>query len=147
MADISDSHEAPYRDRSAGLVFFGIVEILLGGLTALLIPLMVIAAMVGSQRGASSSTDLRFILPNLVIYAMIAGVFIWLGIGSIRARRWARELMLVISWLWLVTGVVAMIASWWLLSSVWGQIDITNGLPRETLLMVQLTTTLFLGLV
>jgi hypothetical protein len=33
--------------------------------------------------------------------------FIWLGIGSIRCRRWARALMLILSWSWLVTGVTA----------------------------------------
>jgi hypothetical protein len=30
---------------------------------------------------------------------------IWLGIGSIKARRWARALLLIFSWSWLIMGV------------------------------------------
>jgi hypothetical protein len=34
-------------------------------------------------------------------------VLVWLGIGSIMPRRWARALLLVFSWCWLVVGVLA----------------------------------------
>ena len=30
---------------------------------------------------------------------------IWLGIGSIKARRWARALLLIFSWSWLIMGI------------------------------------------
>ncbi len=30
---------------------------------------------------------------------------IWLGIGSIQARRWARALLLIFSWSWLILGI------------------------------------------
>jgi uncharacterized membrane protein len=42
-------------------------------------------------------------------YAVMSVVFIWLGIGSTMARRWARALLLILSWVWLVTGVVMVI--------------------------------------
>jgi hypothetical protein len=35
----------------------------------------------------------------------LAVALIWLGIGSIKARRWARALLLIFSWSWLVMGV------------------------------------------
>jgi hypothetical protein len=46
-------------------------------------------------------------IPGLFVYAMFAVWFIWMGIGSIKARRWARALTLASSWLWLIFGVIA----------------------------------------
>jgi hypothetical protein len=48
------------------------------------------------------------ILPAAMMYLGIAVVFIWLGIGSIMARRWARALLLVLSASWLVMGIISM---------------------------------------
>jgi hypothetical protein len=139
---------AEYRDRSLGLVLFGVVEILIGAFCALLIPLILISvAATRALGGPGASPELGAVLPSLVIYGVIAAAFVILGIGSIRARRWARALMLVLSWLWLVTGVVAMIASWWLLPTLWSQMGDVAGLPREGLALVMLTTTLFLGFI
>jgi len=39
---------------------------------------------------------------SILFYALLAVLFVWLGIGSIMARRWARALVLVSSWFWLV---------------------------------------------
>ncbi|MFC1614745.1 hypothetical protein ACFL5K_05555, partial [Gemmatimonadota bacterium] len=40
-----------------------------------------------------------------IFYILLAVWLIWMGIGSIKARRWARALILVFSWLWLVCGI------------------------------------------
>ena len=45
------------------------------------------------------------LLPALAFYGMLAVTLIWLGIGSIKARRWARALLLIFSWSWLIMGV------------------------------------------
>jgi hypothetical protein len=56
-------------------------------------------------------------LAMLLFYGLGALSLIWLGIGTLRARRWGRALMLVSSWLWLVIdgllacGVVVLIAA------------------------------------
>ena len=39
------------------------------------------------------------------MYGFLAVALIWLGIGSIKARRWARALLLIFSWSWLVMGI------------------------------------------
>jgi hypothetical protein len=44
-------------------------------------------------------------LPGMAVYGMLAVALIWLGIGSIQARRWARALLLIFSWSWLGIGV------------------------------------------
>ena len=43
---------------------------------------------------------------NIVTYAAISVTMVTLGVGSIRARRWARALTLVLSWMWLLIGIM-----------------------------------------
>src|SRR6185312_10267534 len=93
----------PYKDRSTGLMIFGILTLLLGCLSALFVPMMIVgrlAAPAGSQAPLSS------IMPAVLIYGILAVALIWLGIGSITARRWARALLLIFSWSWLVMGIM-----------------------------------------
>jgi hypothetical protein len=52
------------------------------------------------------------------MYGALAVTLIWLGIGSIKARRWARALLLIFSWSWLVMGVFVMIFMGFLLPRV-----------------------------
>jgi len=95
---------APYKNRSAGLLVFGILTILLGCVAGLFVLLSVgQAAMAGSTNGTASFPAL---LSVMSIYGLAAVVLVWLGIGSIMARRWARALLLVFSWIWLITGVL-----------------------------------------
>jgi hypothetical protein len=51
---------------------------------------------------------MQMIVPAVVMYAAMAVVLVWLGIGSIMARRWARDLLLIFSWTWLIMGVFSM---------------------------------------
>ena len=44
-------------------------------------------------------------IPGILVYVVAAVWFIWMGIGSVKARRWARALVLVSSWLWLICGI------------------------------------------
>ncbi len=97
---------AGYKDRSTGLLVFGILLILLGALCALFVPLMILGQTMSASH-TGMEPNYRMILPGAVMYGALAVAFIWLGIGSIKARRWARALMLVLSWAWLVTGVTA----------------------------------------
>jgi len=96
----------PYKDRSGGLVAFGVMTLLLGVLAGLFVPLMFIGQAMAAKVN-HTPTDFSLILPAIGIYGIMAVVLVWLGIGSIKARRWARALMLIFSWSWLVTGVIA----------------------------------------
>ena len=95
-----------FKDRSTGLIVFGILEILLGCLCALLVPLMLLGQVM-SAKATGGAPNFRMAIPGMMMYAMLAVAFIWLGVGSIRCRRWARALLLILSWSWLVTGVIA----------------------------------------
>lgn len=96
-----------YKDRSVGLTVFGVLEILIGGVTALMIPFMALSVAMSPAGGGAG--NVRMMIPGMVMYGLAAVVFVWLDVGSILARRWARALMLVLSSMWLVVGVLAMV--------------------------------------
>jgi hypothetical protein len=93
-------------DRSTGLIVFGILEMLLGYLCALLVPLMVLGQVM-SAKATGGAPNYRLAIPGVLMYGTLAVALVWLGIGSVRCRRWARALVLVLSWSWLVVGVIA----------------------------------------
>lgn len=89
------------RTRRTGLNVFGILEILIG--LAYLLPLG--ALMLPAMR---SMPDV--IMAIIILAAMSIGS-IWLGIGTLMVRRWARTLSLLVSWGWLVAGVFVLVYS------------------------------------
>ena len=99
----------PYKDRSAGLIVFGILTILLGSLSGLLVPLMLVGQM-ASAKATGAPPPFSAILPGISIYGLLAVALVWLGIGSIMARRWARALLLIFSWSWLVMGMLVLVS-------------------------------------
>jgi hypothetical protein len=98
----------PYKDRSAGLLIFGILTILLGCLAGLFVPLMLLG-QVASAKATGTSAPISTILPAMFIYGILSVALVWLGIGSIMARRWARALLLIFSWSWLVMGLFVLV--------------------------------------
>ena len=95
----------PYKDRSTGLVIFGILTLLLGCLAGLFVPLMVFGQMMAAKAPNAPPVNHAAMLPGMAVYGLLAVALIWLGIGSIKARRWARALLLIFSWSWLIMGV------------------------------------------
>jgi len=93
-----------YYDRKTGLVIFGILEIAMGCLSALAM-LLVLLGLVMS-RDHSGPAPVAF-APAITMYAVAATSFIWLGVGSINARRWARAILLCFSAVALVGGIIA----------------------------------------
>jgi hypothetical protein len=97
---------ADFKDRRTGLIIFGVIEILIGCMCALFAPFMVLAQVMSAQ-ATGMPVNYRMAMPGVFMYGILAVVFIWLGIGSIRCRRWARALTLILAWTWLCVGVVA----------------------------------------
>ena len=142
MRNIPSSHRSDvHRDRSTGLVIFGAAAILIGLACASLIPLTIATARL------SPVIDLRVVLPTLALYGLIAAAFVTLGVGSIRARRWAVALTLSLSWVWLITGVGTMVLSWWLLPGIWSSLGAASGLDAGTAQAVAIIITIFMGVI
>lgn len=97
-----------FTDCRPGLIAFGIIEILIGGFCALMVPLIGFAMVAAAKVGETDRFNARVMLPSLLVYVFIAAWFIWLGIGSALCRRWARTILLVTSWMTLVLGIVGM---------------------------------------
>lgn len=94
-------------DRSVGLIVFGILQIGVGLACATLALGVIASTELAARAGASTGAVGAIIFA----YGLVALHFIACGIGSIRARRWARALSLAVAALWLAGGIVATIAA------------------------------------
>jgi len=90
----------------------------------LLIALMFLGQAMSAQT-TGGSANYRVMLPGAVMYGILAVTFVWLGVGSIQCRRWARALVLILSWSWLFMGVASVVLSVFLLPKV------LDSLPNE----------------
>ena len=100
-----------FKDSKTGLVVFGILQIILGGFCALIVPFMIFGMIASTVLDDSSAPPMSptMMIPGVLFYVLLALWFIWMGIGSIKARRWARALILVSSWLWLICGICGLV--------------------------------------
>jgi hypothetical protein len=97
----------PYKDRSMGLSVFGTLTILLGCLAGLFGLYLWGKTAIGVA--ARAPDGFSTILPGLFLCGILAVALVWLGVGSIMARRWARALLLILSWCCLVFGVLLLV--------------------------------------
>ena len=101
-----------YKDRKAGLIVFGVIELMMGAFFALMTLLLLVNTLIlRTMRIDVGGVPMpwRNMIPSILFYALLAAWFVILGTGSIRTRRWARALWLAASWLMLVSGVTGMI--------------------------------------
>jgi hypothetical protein len=120
-----DGRQLPFKDRRTSLKAMGIVLIVLGSLSGcvgVLAPVGMVVAVVLTQqananraaRGATTAPIVRAeemdygtMVLAAGMYLPIAALFIWVGIGSVRVRRWVRPVMLVIGWSGLIVGLLS----------------------------------------
>jgi len=103
--EISATPVTEYRDRSTGLLICGIVQIICGGMAALAVPFVLLSILI-SRKTLGLHQPISRSLSSVATYGFLAMSNFVLGVGSIQARRWARALTLVTSWIWLVVGVL-----------------------------------------
>lgn len=133
---------ADIKDRKTGLVVFGIFEILAGTFFALMVPLMLFGMSAASslRAGSAASANARMMVPSILFYAAVAVWFIWMGIGSVQARRWARALWLVASWLALVGGTTGLIGMLALMPDMYDQMGKIGLMPSNVTSVVKYVT-------
>ena len=94
----------PERDRSIGLAVFGVLEIIMGILAfsfAMFLMVLVSATGIGGMKASHCWITMGFLF-------YMTGWFCVMGIGSIKALRWARALMLVGSWVTVFFGTLGL---------------------------------------
>jgi hypothetical protein len=138
MSETLASPAAPsaHKDRRAGLIVFGIVEILCGCLSALLLVFMILGQLL-SERMIGASPMWRSLFMSAGMYGVLAVVLVWLGIGSFLRRRWARALSLILGWSWLLVGVFSLLVAALVFPSVMS--GLPEGPPVLVFLLIMLS--------
>jgi hypothetical protein len=135
-----------FKDRRTGLMVFGILEILMGGICVLFMLLMLVGSvMTGAVAGPKE--QVRMLAPAGAVYGMIAAILITLGSGSILCRRWARALSLVLAWSWLIIGGLAWVLYAFFLPKFLGAAGGPQPLPEGARTVITIVVLAFMGLV
>lgn len=132
-----------FKDRRTGLILFGLLQVFMGVCSALLIPMMLLALTIAPK--TQPELNFQTMAPMLGIYALFAVVLIWLGAGSILARRWARALTLVLAWTWLIIGAMSMIMMVFFMPNVYDVAAQGQQVPPEMRMFMQVVMTGTLG--
>src|SRR5258705_12611801 len=105
MSQLPAVHVAPaFKDRGAELKGFGLLVVLLGVACALLVPVLLMGPA-GAGPAPDATASRAGTLPSVVVLAAVAALNVWLGVGSVMAKRWARSLLVIVSGLWLAAGI------------------------------------------
>jgi hypothetical protein len=130
----ADAAQIPaFKNKSTGLTVFGILLILFSLLLFLLCGLIGLsfALMSTANTPEAEMVNPSTMIPALIIYLLLGILVLILGIGSLLARRWARALILAISWFWLVSGILSIISLACLFLSMLGK----QSIPPEVVLI------------
>jgi hypothetical protein len=108
---LQPSPDAGFTDRSSWLVLGGALLIAAGVVAALLGLLSAAAPMLarGMPGQAGDSGQAPFLWMGVLFYEGLAALLIVLGVGSLRARRWALALVQIVLWTWLFTGILSVL--------------------------------------
>ena len=115
MAEADLRQREEHRDRRRGLAVFGVLFVAVGAFATCFAALTPIVALVPGLAGQTGvpAPDPRSLVIATLFYAGLATLFIALGVGSLRARRWVRPIALVVSWIWLGCGILGLVT--WLI--------------------------------
>jgi hypothetical protein len=97
-------------DRYPRLVAGGLLLLLAGAACAVLVALTVLGLAM-SWQGGDGASRARWSAPTLFWYSAGAAALIWTGVGSLLARRWAHAVVVAGAAVWLVKGVLSLVAA------------------------------------
>lgn len=100
-----DRSESEFSDMTVGLIFFGSLTLVMGALMLLLAPISILAAGPAARAGGIP-VNWGQAIGNALTFAALGFTLLSLGYGSIRRRRWARVLLGIVSWTWLLLVVL-----------------------------------------
>lgn len=100
-----------YKDRRGWLIAFGVIEILIACFLVMMAAIMILAGPSLPKTPQQPSVPEGFFYIIGAFYLVLAAGFVTVGIGSMRAREWARITMIVVSSIWLAFGVLGTLFS------------------------------------
>ena len=104
-----------YKDRDGWLIAFGVLEILIACFFLLMAVMMGVLVPTMPKPAGQPPMPGSFFYLLAAMYAAVAVFFVTVGVGSIRAKNWARIAMVVTSSLWLGVGVLSTISTLFLM--------------------------------
>jgi MFS family permease len=139
MAKKRVGKKVAFKDRKTGLVIFGIIHIIIGAFCALFMLFTIVGAIAVRGLGESVVPALNIgqMILAVLLYLLLAVWFVWMGIGSILTRKWARALILITSWLWLIGGVIGFIFIFLFMPDIFGPMAMGEAIPKEIAVVVQ----------
>jgi MFS family permease len=132
-----------YPDRSGWLTAFGIFQIVIACVIVGFIGILLLSLLISSKVPNQPATPWRIMMQVVVGYAGACVFFVVMGIGSIQARRWARSLMLAVSWLWFLGGAVGTLMYAFMLPRMFKQTPGTQ-LPENVVLIMTVVMLIFM---
>jgi hypothetical protein len=107
MMNDAQTQNMSFKDRKGWLFIFGVIEILIGLIAVFLMSMMLFMLRIlpSSSKETIPLLDKSTLAMVVPLYGGMAIYFIWIGIGSIIARRWARAIMLSVSTFWFIMGI------------------------------------------
>ncbi len=148
MTDYEETlKSSDFKDMKTGLIVFGILQIILGGFCALMVPFAIFGMIASAFLDESSAAAMSptMMIPGILLYVVLAAWFISMGIGSIKARRWARALLLVTSWLWLICGINGFIFVLLFMPDMFGKMGENEQIPEGVAIFMKYAMTGFMA--
>jgi hypothetical protein len=138
-----------FKDRKTGLVIFGIIHIIIGAFCVLFMLFTIVGAIAVTALGAGafSTMNIDQMILAILLYLLLAVWFVWMGIGSILARKWARALILITSWLWLISGIGGFVFILLFIPDLYGSMAMRGAMPQEMVVIVQSMVTAFMAFI
>jgi hypothetical protein len=135
-----------FRDQCTRLKVFGIFQILLGCFCLLMTFLFAIVMILPVNASAGQDMNVKTMIPVIIYYIGVAVCFIWLGIGSILARRWAWTLTVILSWIWFIFGLALFIPMVYVMSKSMDNSQQVKLSSSSILIMHIISLTILLGI-
>ena len=139
-----------HKDRTRAISVIGVVLLLIGIAAGLLGPLEMYCFALFSEGGRFHYEGFGFgtfmfgnIAGQIVGYYLIAALFIPLGCGHLKMRRWVRTLSLTLLWTWLVVGAPLTVVVFFTLT---GTKDLSLPAALSALVFLGLSYLVFPGL-
>lgn len=133
-----------FKDRRAGLIFFGVILIAIGCLSTL-IHVGTLALISSSTAPPGTSVPRGVYTPDILLYGSLSVLLVWLGCGSIMARRWARPLLLIFAAAWLANGVAAFMYDFGLLPRLLSSLPHISKFEKSVVTSTTIPVVAFMG--
>ena len=146
----ANTSDLDYTDRTRLIAVIGVLLLLVGIAVGFLGPIEMYCFYLFSEGGRFHYEGFGFgsfmfgnIASQIVGYYLIAALFIPLGYGHLKMRRWARTLSLTLLWSWLVVGAPLIVVVFFILA---GSKDLSLPVALIALVFLALSYLVFPGL-